>query len=147
MADELRLARKTLKVLRGAFAGAAWRHNQCFCRWIVAEDGYSDRLAGQTNTEWPTDSIIGTDSFTVKEADIRFVSEEEYDQILQENPQATFEKNSAGDEVYYREPGISSKIHYRGDWEGRREFETLSRDAAFCFTPANNAIVDARLRS
>jgi hypothetical protein len=132
VANALQLARSTLETLRATFHGISSRHDRSFCQWVIAEDSYRDRLRGQNRSEWSEDSLIAHRGFTIREPDARLVSEEERQQILDQRPDATFSSNSAGEPVYYHQPGILSQIHFRGDIQSFGEFDSVAHDAGFC---------------
>src|SRR5438034_814691 len=64
----LETIRGTLNVLRDTFRGISSRHDRCFCQWIIAEDGYRDRLSGQGLFDWAQDNLIAQRGFTLREA-------------------------------------------------------------------------------
>jgi hypothetical protein len=132
MVDQLAFVKRTFEVLRDAFRGVAARHDQCHCRWNIAEDSYRDRTAGKNSGDWRHEHVISTRHLELREPDIRFVSPNERAQILQDDPNAQFEVNSAREQVYYRVPGISSTMHFRGDHGARDQFMALANDAGCC---------------
>jgi len=129
---QLALTRSTLEALREAFKGTSSRHDQCYCQWNIADDENQDRLIGQNRGAWTAENTIAARSFDIRDANLRFVSPEERTRIIEQNQNAKFFPNSAGQEVYYREPGVTSTIHCRGDVGAFNQFDRLANDAGFC---------------
>ncbi|MCI0376220.1 MAG: hypothetical protein L0215_01305 [Gemmataceae bacterium] len=130
--DTLQFVRRTLETLRETFHGISSRHDRSFCQWVIAEESHKDRLSGQNDREWSKDRRIAGRAFRIREPDLRFVSAEEHQQIIDQRPDAVFSTNSADEPVYYHQPGISSNLNFRGDIASFREFQSVAHDAGFC---------------
>lgn len=124
--------RGTFATLRDTFRGISARHDRTYCQWMIADDTYRERLTDHTTGEWSENNIIAYRGFALREPDVCFVSPEQRQQILDRMPDAEFYPNSAGDQVYYRQPGIQSSLHFRGDHVSYSEFDSVARDAGFC---------------